>query len=399
MSRFQTVEQLPRMEKYLFAERFAADPRSDKILASTGAYKNEKGEVPAFECVRIGTERVRKRKLSKGYLDVAGYQPFKDAVKGLIFAETGDQAFLERLIVTHTPGGTAALRIGADFIKSQWPDTSIWVTDPTWGNHIKVFQTAGLSVKKYPYYDAAKREIQLDNLLANIEAIPDGDVIFLQASTHNPTCVDPTPEQWEQMAILVARKGLLPFFDLAFFGFSNGIREDLEGLRIFCQRVEELMVASSFSKSFALYNDRIGSLVVLGPTKEAAQNVTSHLRHLIRANYSNPPLDGAAVVTEILSDPELVQMWEEEIARIRLRTRSCRERMVHGLRTQGAKNDLSYILREKGLFTMLGLSQQSIKELNVCHGIFISATGRINVTSMTDEQLDNFCEIVAKYIP
>jgi aspartate aminotransferase/aromatic-amino-acid transaminase len=399
MSKFQTVNPLPRLAKYVFREKFAADTRSDRMLVSTGAYKNEKGVVPEFECVQIATGRFRDKKLSKYYLDIAGYQPFRDAVNNFIFLEVIDLVSQGRVITTHTPGGTVALRIGADFIKSQWPDASIWVSDPTWGNHVKVFQTAGMSVRKYKYYNPATKTLELGKLLADIDKIPSGDVIFFQASTHNPTCIDPDPDEWKQIAKLVAAKGLLTFFDVAFFGFSKGIREDLKGLMVFCETVEDLMIAFSFSKSFALYNDRIGAFSILGSTKDASLNVYHHIRHLIRANYSNPPLDGAAVVTEVLSDPELFQMWESDITYIRNRIRSSRERIVDDLKFHGVNRDLSFILREKGLFTSFDLSQESIKELQNIYGIYISSTGRINVTSMTDVQLEKFCEIVSGYIP
>jgi aspartate aminotransferase/aromatic-amino-acid transaminase len=399
MNKFQTVNPLPRLEKYLFIEKFAADTRKDKMLASTGAYKNEDGDVPQFECVQSASERVRNKHLSKYYLDIAGYQPFREAVNNFVFGEVGDIVLQERVITTHTPGGTVALRLGADFIKSQWPEVSIWVSDPTWGNHIKVFETAGLSVKKYQYFEANQKEFDIGNLLEEIEKIPNGDVIFLQASTHNPTCIDPEPEEWKQIVQLVSDKDLLPFFDVAFFGFSKGIREDLDGLLIFCEQVDDIIIAFSFSKSFALYNERIGALSIVGSTKDATLNVYNHIRQLIRANYSNPPLEGAAVVTEILSDPKLFQMWEKDTEEIRNRIRTNREQLVAGFKKQGVKSDLSYMLQEKGLFTNLNLSNDSILELQDTYGIYISSAGRINVTSMTDKQLDKFCEIVSKYNP
>ena len=398
MRKFQSVDPLPRLEKYVFQEKFARDTRPGKILASTGAYKNIKGEIPQFQSVQIATRRVREKKLSKAYLDIAGYPPFRAAVDQFLFGGIEDLLAEKRVITIHTPGGTAALRIGADFIQSQWPGTPIWVSDPTWGNHIKVFETAGLTVRKFPYYDASRKTFDLEALLANIEAIPDGNVIFFQGSTHNPTCIDPEPEDWVHIAKLVAKKGLLPFFDVAFFGFSNGIGEDLKGLRIICEKVDDLILAASFSKSFALYNDRIGVLSVLGSTGEAAQNVYSHLRHLIRANYSNPPLYGAAVVTEILIDPDLYQVWEREIAGIRLRIHTNRERLVEVFKSLGVSRDLSHILREKGLFTNLTLPLESIQELQDLQGIYISSTGRINVTAMTDEELDHFCDQVSRYL-
>jgi len=382
----------------MFQERFAADPRPDKMLVSVGPYKNEHGELPQFECVRIASERVRQKGLSKYYLDVAGYQPFRDAVNRFLFGAASELITQGRIITNHTPGGTAALRMGADFIKSQWPELAIWVSDPTWGNHIRVFETAGLAVKRYPYYDAQRREFKIDDLLANIEKIPDGDVIFLQASTHNPTCMDPTPDEWARLAKLVAAKRLLPFFDIAFFGFSNGIREDLAGLMVFSEVVDDWMIALSFSKSFALYNDRIGAFAMIGSSKNAVMNVNSHIRPLIRANYSNPPLDGAAVVTEILESPKLYQMWVSEIGKVRRRIETTRKQIVQGLVSQGVERDLTYLLREKGLFTTLDISPEHIDELREVHGIHISSAGRINVTSMTDHQIDRFCQIVSGYI-
>jgi aspartate/tyrosine/aromatic aminotransferase len=398
MSRFEGVDRLPRIPKYLFQERFAADPRPDKILASTGPYKNEKGEVPRLKCIRIAIKRIKNNNLPKQYLDVAGYQPFREAVGRFLFGADSEMVAEGRVVTAHTPGGTVALRIGAEFIKSQWPDAAIWVSAPTWGNHLRVFQTAGLTTKRYAYYDGRKRVFDIERLLGEIEKIPDGDVVFLQASTHNPTCIDPTPYEWARLAKRVAEKKLLPFFDVAFFGFSNGVREDLEGLMIFCEAAGELLIALSFSKSFAVYSDRVGAFSIVGSSREAALNVYSHIRPIIRANYSNPPLEGAAVITEILEDPALLAMWEEEIARIRARIRSCRERLVSGLRARGVQKDLSYVMRERGLFTSLAFSAEEIEQLREERAIHISPTGRLNVTAMTDEQMDRFCQAVSDYL-
>jgi aspartate/tyrosine/aromatic aminotransferase len=398
MSRFAEVPRLPRIPKYEFRERFDADPRPDKMLVSTGAYKNEKGELPRFDCVRIATDRIRKREMSKYYLDVTGYEPFTQAVNRFLFGESSSILLHDRVITAHTPGGTVALRLGADFIRSQWPDVSIWVSDPTWGNHIRVFQTAGLSVKEYRYYDAATKDLDFDGLMATVRKIPNGDVLFLQASAHNPTCIDLKPEQWRQLAGVAADKRLLPFFDVAFFGFSKGMREDLEGLMIFCEQVDDLLIALSFSKSFALYNDRIGAFSIVSSSREDALNVNSHIRPLIRANYSNPPLEGAAVVTAILDDPELTEMWKRDITAIRERIQATRKRLHEGLMSHGVRKDLSHLLRERGLFTTLDLSPEEIDRLRVDHGIHISSAGRINVTSMRDEQVDRFCEIASPLI-
>jgi aspartate/tyrosine/aromatic aminotransferase len=392
MSHFESVARLPRLEKYLFLEAYAADPRPHKLLASVGSYKNENGTIPKFECVQIATERMQVKNLTKSYLDVAGYVPFREAVTQFVFGAV--PTLPERVETVHTPGGTVALRIGAEFIKTQWPQATIWVSDPTWGNHIKVFETAGLRVEKYSYFDAVKREFHIEKLLAEIEKIPDGDVIFLQAAPHNPTCLDPSPEEWHQIAAVVARKNLLPFFDVAFFGFSNGLSEDLAGFLTCCEQCDNILVAFSFSKSFALYNDRVGAFSVVGSSAEAAQTVYGHIRHIVRANYSNPPLDGAAVVTEILTDPTLIKIWSEELAHIRARIHSNREKLLAGFQAAGVQRDLSYLQREKGQFTTLDISLENIAALREKEAIYIAKTRRINVSALLDDQIERFCNLV-----
>jgi len=402
MPLFESLEPLPPMQKFQLIEQYLADRRPEKILAATGAYKNERAETPLFECVRIAEDRLRERGPLRDYLEPAGYLPFREAMQRLLscsepqstWGETAPQ-FDWSIRTIHTPGGTAALRLGADLLNSARPGKTIWVSEPTWGNHRKVFQSAGLAVKTYPY-PVENGLLDVDQLLASIEAIPGGDVLMLQASTHNPTCIDLTIENWRQLAAIVARRELVPFFDVAFFGFTDGLREDLAGFRTILATDCEAIVATSLSKSFALYNRRVGTLSIIGTTDAAAENAFQHARHLVRANYSNPPLEGAALVAEILTDQHLFSIWERELERIRARMRRCREEITRLLCENGVARDLSCITRERGLFSRLDVTPEHTERLRIKQAIYLSPTGWFNVTAIADNQIDRFCRSVGE---
>lgn len=398
MLHFGSIDPLPEMPKYRILEQFIEDPRPDKLLLSSGAFKNERAETPLFESVRLATARVQQRGLPRDYLDIAGYQPFVDAMERLIFGDTHDVLTHNRIQTAHTPGGTAALRIAAELLRSVRPDAAVWVSDPTWGNHVKVFEAAGLSVGRYAYYNAGARALDFAKMLDSLRRIPERDAVFFQAATHNPTCIDPTVEQWRELAHVVQGRELLPVFDVAFFGFQSGIREDLEGMLSFCGPGRELVIATSQSKSFAMYNERVGTLSIVAATAEDAARTFSHVRHLIRASYSNPPLHGAAIIAEILTDPELFATWKKDLQQVRDRMRHCRELLVERLRARGVERDLSYVLRERGMFTQIALTEEQLQELRVRDAIHLSRDGRLNLTALTDRQMERFCDVLARYL-
>ncbi len=380
---------------------YLADPRPDKILAATGAWKNERGETPRFECVRVAEDRIRQQDPCRDYLEPAGYLPLCESMQRLLFADehqmTPDGASVPAawpVRTIHTPGGTAALRLGADLINTAAGRKAIWVSDPTWGNHLKVFRAAGLTVQTYPY-PVENGLLHADRLLESVEAIPEGDVLMLQASTHNPACVDLSLEDWQQLAGIVARRELFPFFDAAFFGFTDGVDEDLAGLRTILAATREAIVVTSLSKSFALYNRRVGTLSIIGRTETATVNAFEQARHLIRASYSNPPFEGAAVVAEVLCDRHLYAMWEQELERVRARMGGCREDLVRRLREYGVERDLTSLTRERGLFTRFDLTPEQIRTLQAEQAIYLSPTGWLNVTAIADHQTDRFCRCVS----
>ncbi len=398
MSHFDAIPRGAALAKYVAIDRFLADPRPDKMLLATGAYKDETGQTPHYASVRQAEERLHKRGLSRDYLDVSGYRPLCDAMEKLLLGANSNVIAERRIRTAHTPGGTASLRVAADLIHTQLPGRAVWVSDPTWGNHLQIFHAAGLQVRTYPYAVDAQGRLQYAQLIVALAGIPAGDVVLLHASTHNPTGVDPTADEWSRLAVILAERHLLPFFDAAFFGFTAGIEEDLAGLRGVIDTVGEALVATSLSKSFALYNERVGTVSVIAAKAEAAKNANSHIRALIRSNYSNPPLFGAAVVAEILNDAALFALWRDELAGVRARIDACRKRIVALLQSSGVPRELAHVTQERGLFTSLDLTDNAVEQLRTEHAIHVGSEGRINVTALTDRHLVRFCTTVSGYL-
>lgn len=389
-----SISPLPPLARTVFLERFAADPRADKLLLAGGTFKEERGNTPLLESVRIATERVHARGISRDYLPITGDPALIDAMEQLLFGATFSQ-LENRLRTAHTPGGTAALWIGANFLKSAFPNARIHVSDPTWGNHVKVFEQAGLEVATYPYYDAHARTLRFEEMLQTVEQIPAGEILFLQAATHNPTGLDPDLAQWRQLRDVVRKRRLLPFFDVAFFGFANGLAEDLAGLRLCCEDGGELLVATSLSKSMSLYNERVGTLSIVAASPTNAGNAFSRVEHLIRGSYSNPPLHGAAIAAEVLGDPDLFLLWTNELAAVRKRIAQVRKRFAGSFTKLRPTGNFSYISREHGLFTKFDLREGAIDELRENHALHLGSGGRCNVTAVPDARFEHVCDLIA----
>ena len=271
----------------------------------------------------------------------------------------------------------------------------MWISEPTWANHPRIFASAGLQVETYPYFDTGANSLDADALLAALGQIPAGHVVLLHGCCHNPTGCDPTPDIWRQVAEVVAERGLLPLVDFAYQGFGDGLDEDATGLRAICDTGCELLVASSFSKNFGLYNERVGALTLIGADAEAAERALSHLKIAARTSYSNPPAHGAAMVCEILGDAVLRRQWEGELAQMRERINRVRQRLVARLSEQGVEHDFSFIERQRGMFSFSGLNAEQVEVLREQYAIYIVAGGRINVAGLTEDNLDYFCASVA----
>jgi aspartate/tyrosine/aromatic aminotransferase len=377
-------------------EAFRADPNPQKINLSVGVYQDATGKTPVLESVRRAGERVVASQQSKSYLPIDGSPAYRAAVQKLVFGEGHEAIVAGRAATSHTPGGTGALRVAADLIHKQLPKATVWLTQPTWPNHPQIFAAAGVPTKSFAYFDEAANALAFDETLSAIRQMPAGDVILLHGGCHNPTGIDPTPKQWNQLADAIYNRGLLPLLDFAYQGFADGIDEDAAGVRAMCRPGAELLVCSSFSKNFSLYCDRVGAMTVVAADKETVNTVQSQVKVGIRSNYSNPPAQGAELVTTILGDKDLSALWKQEVAEMRDRINGMRRLLVETLRAKGVPGDYSFITRQRGMFSFSGLTPEQVDILREKHAIYIVRSGRINVAGITQNNVQRLCEAIAE---
>lgn len=389
---FEKITAAPADPILGLTELFKSDPRSYKINLGVGIYKTEAGETPVLATVKKAEAALLASEKTKNYLTIEGMAEYALAVQKLLFGEHSALINEERIKTAQAPGGTGALRISAEFIARQLGQVTVWISNPTWANHHGVFNAAGLTTAQYSYYDAKTKDKNFSAMLADLEQAKAGDVVLFHGCCHNPTGIDPTTEEWETLAKLTAQKGLLPLFDFAYQGFAKGVEEDAQGLRIFAQHNKEVLVASSFSKNFGLYNERVGAFTLVAATSEAANNAFSQIKAIIRTIYSNPPAHGAAVVTYILTHPELRQEWEAEVTQMRQRIHEMRKLFVASLKENGVTTDFSFIERQNGMFSFSGLNPEQVKRLKEEFAIYIIGSGRISVAGMTKANMNALCE-------
>lgn len=392
---FERLEMAPPDPILGLTEAFKNDPRKDKINLGVGIYKDAEGHTPVLESVKAAEARLLQDESTKSYLPIPGAPEFGARVRELLFGADHEIIKNQRAATAHTPGGTGALRVAGDFLKRMYPGAALWMSTPTWENHANVFRAAGVETKMYPYYDAEKRSLDFDGMLQGLESAPEGDAVLLHACCHNPTGVDPTPGQWETIAALVRRRGLLPVVDFAYQGFGDGLVDDALGLRMLCGAGAELLICSSFSKNFGLYNERCGALTVVGVDQAGTDKAFSHIKACIRANYSNPPSHGGSIVAAILGDPELRAQWESEVTAMRDRINGMRKRFAATLRAKGVKTDFSFITRQKGMFSFSGLNKDQVAAMRDQYGVYIVGSGRISVAGMTEGNMDALCSAIA----
>jgi len=376
-------------------EAFNKDPNPNKINLSVGVYKDAEGKTPVFRSVKRAEERILQRETSKDYMPIQGSAEYARVVQELVFG-AGHAALAEKRVATaHTPGGTGALRVAGDFIKQMLPGRTVWLSNPTWPNHPNVFKAAGLPIDTYPYFDAAANALDFDAMTAKLKTLPEGDIVLLHGCCHNPTGIDPTPEQWQIIGDILDARKLLPLIDFAYQGLGDGLEEDAAGVRALCRPGREMFICSSFSKNFGLYNERVGALTVVAANEAGAQIALSQLKACIRANYSNPPAHGASIITTVLNDPDLRAEWEAEVAAMRDRINGMRALFVDTLKAKGVQRDFSFLKRQRGMFSFSGLTKEQVETLRQKFAIYILGSGRINVAGMTQGNMGPLCDAIA----
>ncbi|GAB3483531.1 aspartate/tyrosine/aromatic aminotransferase [Azotobacter salinestris] len=379
-------------------EAFNADTRPTKVNLGVGVYYNEEGRIPLLRAVEEAEKARIAAHAPRGYLPIEGIGAYDQAVQKLLFGN--DAALLAdgRVVTAQALGGTGALKVGADFLKRLRPDAVVAISDPSWENHRALFESAGFRVQSYRYYDAASHGLNRAGMLEDIKALPAGSIVLLHACCHNPTGVDLSADDWKQVLEAIRERGHVPFLDIAYQGFGDGIEEDAAAVRLFSESDLQFFVSSSFSKSFSLYGERVGALSIVTASKDEAARVLSQIKRVIRTNYSNPPTHGASVVSGVLNSPELRALWESELAEMRGRIQSMRQAMVEQLAAQGARRDFAFVAQQRGMFSYSGLSAEQVERLRNEFGIYAVATGRICVAALNQRNIASVTQAIAQVL-
>jgi len=398
MSLFNAVEMAPRDPILGLIEQFNADTNPKKVNLGVGVYYDGNGKLPLLECVRKAEEKIMATQSARGYLPIDGIAAYDKAVQTLAFGAESEPVKSGRVATIQALGGTGGLKVGADFLHQLNPGAKVLISDPTWENHRGIFRNAGFEVAAYPYYDAEKRGINFDGMLAALNAAAAGTIVVLHACCHNPTGYDLTPAQWDQVVAAVQARKLVAFLDMAYQGFAQGLAEDGLAVQKFIASGEDFLVSTSFSKSLSLYGERVGALSILCASKEEASRVLSQLKIVIRTNYSNPPTHGGQVAAMILNTPELRALWEQELAAMRGRIKQMRGALVERLKAAGVKRDFSFITQQVGMFSYSGLTKEQMVRLRNEFGVYGIESGRICVAALNSENIDYVAECIAKVV-
>ena len=398
MSLFSAVEMAPRDPILGLNEQFAADTNPKKVNLGVGVYFDDKGKLPLLACVQAAEKALMDKAASRGYLPIDGIAAYDSAVKVLVFGAESAAVQEGRIATVQALGGTGGLKIGADFLKKINPEAQVLISDPSWENHRALFTNAGFKVQTYAYYDAGKRGVNFDGMLASLNAAAPGTIVVLHACCHNPTGYDITPAQWDQVIEVIKAKQLVAFLDMAYQGFGHGIAEDGAVIGKFVAAGLNFFVSSSFSKSFSLYGERVGALSVVCGSKDEAARVLSQLKIVIRTNYSNPPIHGASVVAAVLNTPELRQQWKQELGGMRVRIKQMREKLVEGLKAAGVQRDMSFITQQIGMFSYSGLSKEQMGRLRSEFGVYGTDTGRMCVAALNSGNVEYVCQAMAQVL-
>jgi aromatic-amino-acid transaminase len=375
---------------------FQADARPHKASLGIGLYFDDAGRIPVLDCVRQATAAVAGEERPSSYLPMEGLPAYRQAVQALVFGAGHEAVLSGRIATLQSPGGSGALKVGADFLRQHGTGGQVWVSDPTWDNHVALFEGAGFEVGRYPYYDEATGGIRVQAMIDTFRCLPAGTVVLLHASCHNPTGVDLTHADWQAVIDVVAERGLVPFVDMAYQGFGDGLDEDAWAVRTLASQGIEFLVANSFSKNFSLYGERVGGLSVVCASQDAAQRVLGQLQAAVRRNYSSPPAYGARIVEHVLCSPQLLALWQQELGAMRERMLQMRRGLHSALNSRlGTQGAFDFLLRQRGMFSYTGLNPAQVERLREVHGVYLVASGRLCVSGLRTDNLQHVAAAIA----
>ena len=390
---FETLNALPPDAILVLIGEHQNDPRESKIDLGVGIYKDESGHTPILDSVKKAERHVVDTQATKSYLGSGGNHEFNDAIQALIFGQ--DASSDDRITTIQTPGGSGSLRVAAGLIMRAKPDSIMWVSDPTWANHIPLLGGAGLELKSYPYYDVAEKKIRFNEMLETLNSVPAGDLVLLHGCCHNPTGMDLSRDQWHAAADVIVERDLVPYIDIAYQGFADGLEEDAYPMRLLFERVPEMIVSSSCSKNFGLYRDRVGSLSIISRDGDTSAALRSQALNIVRTMYSMPPDHGAAVVSHILNNPVLREEWLSELAGMRERLKEMRALFGAALRESAPNHDFSHIERANGMFSFVGISPEQVERLKSDAGVYMVNSSRINIAGITNDNVAHLASSIA----
>lgn len=398
MNLFSSVQLAPKDPIFGLTEAYTADQRPGKVNLGVGVYYTDEGKVPLLRAVLEAEKEVVAKEAPRAYIPIEGPNPYNSAVQNLLFGK--DSALIQagRVVTAECLGGTGALRVGGDFVKRLEPNSQAAISSPSWENHRGIFEAAGYTVLDYAYFDPKTRGVDFDGMVKSLESFPAKTLVILHACCHNPTGADLTKDQWKTIISICQQKQLIPFLDIAYQGFADGIEEDGAAVRMFADSGMSFFVSSSFSKSFSLYGERVGALSIVTQSKEESARVLSQLKRVIRTNYSNPPTHGAAIVATVLNSPKLRQMWEDELAQMRDRIKSMRHGLKEKLAAAGISHDFSFIEAQRGMFSYSGLTADQVAKLQEQDAIYALSTGRICVAALNSKNIDRVAQAIARVL-
>lgn len=393
-----SVEMAPRDPILGLTELYKADTRSSKVNLGVGVYYDDDGKVPLLECVRRAEQQLVTSATPRAYLPIDGLPAYGPAIQRLVFGNDSTAVAEDRIVTLQTLGGTGALKVGADFLKRISPDAQVWISDPSWENHRGLFEAAGFVVNSYPYYDAAARGVNFKAMMDSLRTLPAGSIVLLHACCHNPTGVDLSDQQWKDVVAVVKQRELIPFLDIAYQGFGDGIDADAHAVRMFAESMAPVFVANSFSKTFSLYGERVGGLSVVTQDSDEAARILSQIKRVIRTNYSNPPTHGGQIVTTVLNDEQLRALWVSELETMRDRIRDMRQSLAETIRQRLPLVDFSFVTQQRGMFSYSGLSKEQVRRLREEFSVYAIDSGRICIAALNSHNIDYVADAVASVV-